>query len=522
MKRKEIVFILGAILLFLISMCPVVLAKYEVIETRIIAQLEIDRTAPIGKLTYSKEEPTKENVEVTIEVNEPIKPLEGWRKVEDNLWKKEYTENTKETVIIQDLSGNQTEIPIIISNIDRVAPIIKVKSIHNSNEEYPNFANQEAVIQILLQVEDENRIQDFLTEEEIKIWIQDKKIETKQIEIKQAESTQEVEIILKNIREEGKLKIEIDKASIIDELENESEAYLWDSNILLDNTNPVVAVEQKVIEQGKVEVIIKMDEEVRKLEGWNREENQYSKIFENNISYEIPVQDLAGNITKAKIEIKNATSIILRYASHNSEVGWTFGYGNYDIAGLKAIKQNRQLRTEALAFSIEGNVEPDFLQVRAYVHTYWGEGSEAICQETKQKYVYGFNPSETTWKSMATEEKLAHLADKRDYFILGGTGVNWRGLADAQGNNPLPDVIAVQHLYGISGISFKLKDTSLYSIIYQIYIEEIGWLAPCKNEEFACYQKDKPISGIRVALVPNSELEYVWDEWEQDTGEKIE
>ncbi len=522
MKRKEIVLILGAVLLFWLGMYTIVLAKYEIIETRIVAHLEIDRTAPIGKVTYSKEEATKENVVVRIKTNEAIMPIEGWHKIEDTLWEKEYTENTKETIRIQDLSGNEAEIPIIISNIDREGPEIKVKKVYNSNVEYPKFANQDTTLKIWLQIEDTSDIKDSLQEEEIKIWIENKRIEIKQIQIEQARNKQEIEIVLKDIKEEGNLRIEIDKESIVDELGNANKDYLWNSGICIDNTSPIAKVEQKIIENGRVQIKLSTNETVRRIEGWEGNEKQYSKIFDNNISYELPVQDLAGNIAKVKIEIKNATSIILRYASHNSEIGWTFGYGNYDIAGLKAIKQKRQLRTEALAFSIEGNVEPDFLQVRAYVHTYWGEGSEAICQETKQKYVYGFNPSETTWKSMATEEKLAHLADKRDYFILGGTGVNWRGLADAQGNNPLPDVIAVQHLYGISGIAFKLKDTSTYSIVYQIYVEEIGWLAPCKNEEFACYRKDKPISGIRVALVPNSELEYIWNEWKQDTGEKIE
>ena len=522
MKLKKIIVILIGVLLICLGIHANVLAKYELIETKTIAYLDLDRTAPIGKVTYSTQKATKENVIVTIEFNEKIQPIMGWKEVKENVWQKEYEENTNEKVVLQDICGNQTELPIHINNIDREGPTIKIEEISNSNKEYPQYANKQATIKIRLKIEDENKIQELLAKEKIKIYVQEERVRASQIKIEEKEKAQEVEIIIEKVQEEGLLSIQIEEGSIVDELGNKNEDYCWNSDILFDNTTPVIKVEQKIIEQGKVEVIIQVNEAIRKLEGWNKKENQYSKIFENNISYELPIIDLAGNSTKAKIEIKNATSIILSYASHNSEIGWTFGYGNYDIAGIEAIENKRELRTEALAFRIEGNVEPDFLQARAYVHTYWGEGSEAICQDTKKKYIHGFNPSATTWKSMNTKEGLAHLADNKDYFILGGAGVNLRGLADAQGKNPIPDEIAVQHLYGVSGISFKLKDTSVYSIIYQIYIEEIGWLAPCKNEEFACYRKDKPISGLRIALVPNSEMEYIWNEWEKETGEKIQ
>ena len=521
MNRKKTTILLSTFLIFFMMSFSYVLAKYEIIETKVIAQLAIDRTAPVAKVTYSEEKTTKENVIVTIKVNETIKTLEGWEEIQENVWKKEYKENAKEEIVLEDLSGNKTKLPIIIQNIDREAPKINIKKCSNSNVDYPNYANREAIIYFLLEVDDDNRLQDFLEEKEIEVMIEENKIQPKKIEMKQAENKQTIEIVLENIKEEGKLQIRIPQNSIVDEVGNANELYMWDSGINIDNTVPEVKVHKNKVEEGKVEVIMQINEKIRKLEGWKQTENSYKKIFESNISYEIPIQDLAGNKTKTKIEIKEATSIVLRYASHNSEVGWTYGYGNYDVAGLDAIQKRRKLRTEALAFNIEGNVEPDFLQVRAYVHTYWGEGSKAICQETYKEYRHGFNPSSSTWKSMETKESLVQLKDKKEYFLLGGAGINLRGQTDNKGEKPIPDVIAVEHLYGISGISFKLKDTSYYSIIYQIYVEEVGWIAPCKNEEFACYQKDKPISGIRVALVPNSELNYLWKVWEKETGDKI-
>jgi len=74
---------------------------------------------------------------------------------------------------------------------------------------------------------------------------------------------------------------------------------------------------------------------VRSIDGWEFSEDglQLTKQFTNNISYQLPVTDYAGNISMVDINILKATYINLIYASHNSRVGWSFGYGNYDVAG---------------------------------------------------------------------------------------------------------------------------------------------------------------------------------------------
>ena len=48
------------------------------------------------------------------------------------------------------------------------------------------------------------------------------------------------------------------------------------------------------------------------------------KEFTNNISYELPIIDYAGNKTIINVNITKATYINITYASHNSEIGWTF------------------------------------------------------------------------------------------------------------------------------------------------------------------------------------------------------
>ncbi len=157
-----------------------------------------------------------------------------------------------------------------------------------------------------------------------------------------------------------------------------------DTNIIIDNIPPKGEFIENKISDGKVDGIINLSEEIREIEGWDLKKNEdkfkIEKEFTNNISYQLPIRDMAGNESSVEINITQATYINLIYASLNSEVGWTYGYGNYDVAGAEAIKRNSSWKTEVLAFNISGNIEPDFLQAKAYLYTHWGEGSTARCR----------------------------------------------------------------------------------------------------------------------------------------------
>ena len=86
----------------------------------------IDKVAPVGTARYSKTTPTKENIIVTIEAGEKLQPLAGWKLAEDGLsMEKTYTENKTENVTIKDLAGNEADVAVSITNIDREAPVVK-------------------------------------------------------------------------------------------------------------------------------------------------------------------------------------------------------------------------------------------------------------------------------------------------------------------------------------------------------------------------------------------------------------
>ena len=94
-----------------------------------------DNTAPNGKIEYSIKEPTKENVTVTITSNEEIQEVEGWILSSDKkVLTKEYSENTKETITVKDLVGNEAQANIEIANIDKTLPDIIIGDINQDEK----------------------------------------------------------------------------------------------------------------------------------------------------------------------------------------------------------------------------------------------------------------------------------------------------------------------------------------------------------------------------------------------------
>ena len=221
--------------------------------------------------------------------------------------------------------------------------------------------------------------------------------------IKEIESTNEGKIYkidIKGIIGNGKLSMQIKEGAIIDKGGLKSESQNIQTGITIDNTAPVGKFKEVKIQDGKVNGEIILSENIRKIDGWSFKDNnlKITKEFTNNISYQLPITDYAGNTSNVDINITQATYINVVYASHNSCIGWSFGYGNYDVAGKDAIKVNPVYRTEALAFNISGNVDKDFVQANTYIYTYWGEGSKGKCTTSGLIYNYGYNPGKNAFK----------------------------------------------------------------------------------------------------------------------------
>ena len=415
----------------------------------------------------------------------------------------------------------QNEFYIANIDIDNTKPKIEIISITNDNVGYNGYANKNNIINIEVKFTDKNIENIFLDENHIKFKLDDENATIGNISfIKQKDETMEkiYKIELKNIEGNGKLKIEFMEGIIEDLGELKNEYIEYDTNIIIDNIAPTGEFTEEILSDGKSKGSIVLNELIRELEGWNTIDNglKIEKEFTNKISYELPIYDLAGNKTIININLKKPTYINLVYASHNSEIGWTYGYGNYDIAGKKAAKTNLIYKTEGLAFNIEGNVDDDFVQARAYMYTHWGEGSYAKDYSSHIIYNYGYNPNDGTYKSMSSSDLVTR--NNKKYFQFGGSGVNSYKNTDTKGKNPIPKNLSYIYPYGICGMNIKLKDYSEFSVIYQILVKGYGWSEACSDDQECIQSKTSPMSAFRMALVPKSEKQYVIDTFNKYKG----
>lgn len=481
----------------------------------------LDRTPPKLSVSYSKTEATNENVEVTITSNEPVKDVEGWQISEDKMTlKKTFKNNETQNLQIQDLAGNKATTNVDVNNIDKQPPIVQCISIANSNTQYPQYANSQKEINLTIKVTDNLEIKNIDTTKTI-IKLDDNIITPSKVWTLTTNTSKEkiYKLKLTNIQGNGQLVVTFENGFATDTASNKNTETTVNTNITIDNIKPTVTYSQEEITQGKIKAKLNADEKVRQLDGWDitSDLTQLSKEFVSNVSYELTITDLAGNSVETNVNVTGATYFILTYASHNSNIGWTFGYGNYDVAGSTAVKASPSYKTEALAFNLSGNVDKDFVKARSYIYTYWGVGSQSRCKNSGMVYKHGYNPSSISWKTMNSTD-LVTIQNKK-YFQFGGSGINQVGNTDIGGNNPIPQLNGF--FYGICGITLGLKDYTNYSIVYQIYVSDVGWVKAASNEEETIYQKDKPMSAFRVAIIPNSEKQNLLNTWNKDIGQKI-
>lgn len=80
---------------------------------------------PTAKVTYSEDD--HGNVTATLSASTPIMQPTGWERVNAQVIKKNYTNNTEETVTFKDLYGNEGTTNVKITNIDESIPNVTVE-----------------------------------------------------------------------------------------------------------------------------------------------------------------------------------------------------------------------------------------------------------------------------------------------------------------------------------------------------------------------------------------------------------
>lgn len=399
-------------------------------------------------------------------------------------------------------------------DIDRTAPKVEILEITNTNQGYEQYANKTHEILVKIKIYDNHQLINHLTD--FVIFVNTKESNcTKEIKIlEQTENYIIYQLNLTDITGDGELFINIPENSFEDDSKNTMEECLLKTGIFIDNTAPVVNYHQTINANGKVVAELISNEKVRELEGWLLDDTGmiHTKEFISDISYHRDITDLAGNVGNVSIHVKDATYLGLEVKAHMSSSAWQTN--NSNIIG-RMEKGNTKYKFESLLFRTGDNIPKDYLQVAGFVYSYWGENSIAKSGQFDVTYRYGNNPI-SGYKTMQNSQ-LVNYSEK-EYIHLGGEGINYHGNTDINGNRPIPVEVASQYRFGISGIKLDLKEHTENAIIYQIFFDDTGWLEPCKNGEMAMRSETEPIEAMRIAVIPNSELQFVLQEWKADIG----
>ena len=234
----------------------------------------IDKTTPSINIEYSTKNPTKENVTVTITSNEEMQGISGWALTNKKILTKQYSANTKETITVKDLAGNEVKVNIEITNIDKMGPSCYV--------EYSTRVLTKDNVMVTIMANEQI--------EEVTGWTlsSDKMKLTKEYE----QNTNQIITIKDLAGNEEKVNVKI-------------------TNI--DKTGPSVSIGYNTKNPTKENVIVTItsNEEVQAIQGWtlSSDEKTLTKEYSANTTETITIKDLVGNETQANISISNIDKI---------------------------------------------------------------------------------------------------------------------------------------------------------------------------------------------------------------------
>lgn len=406
-------------------------------------------------------------------------------------------------------------------DIDRCQPNIELLDIVSSNTDYHTYANKSHLISGHIKITEKNIVRNNLSPDNIKVTVANQFItpEFKNFSLVSENATEKIyEFSFTNTTGDGSLLLVIPEGIIEDKsgLINEQK-YLF-TGIYIDNTPPVATFLETTNSDGKSKAEITSNETIRPISGWNISDNYkiLSREFSNSITYALPFMDWAQNSSEVLVDVKNATNFILTYGTYDDYSKQTIVSGG-NISAPETISSGSICKSEALFIRLSGDITSILLQGKAYVYTHWGENARGICRYSEISYYHGYNPiSSTEWFNIGNNNLVMY--HKNLFTQLGGVGLNAANATASNIQIPIPSDISKQYLYGISGIQFKLKDNSNYSVVYQAYVKDVGWIkASCDGQE-NLYQHNRPISAFRINIVPKTEKQYLIDFWNRNVG----
>ena len=393
-------------------------------------------------------------------------------------------------------------------------PRIDVLSVSNTNSGYEKYANDTHVITLRVKITENNIAINHFNRDMIQVFINNTAIHSSmKIHLISNNNGELIyDLILSNLIGNGNLSVMFPEGIIEDSFGLKNDFQKFDTGIFIDNISPSATPKELSIKNEKSQYIIQSDENLRPINGWDfyNSNSSLSKVFSSPVSYPIVITDYAGNTSEVFINIKKAKNIMIYYANYNGYYVSQFD-SNGKISGKQTIIDNTNYKSEMLIMYLDGNIDKNTLQGRVFDYTYWGKNTTALCDYSEIIYQYGYTPSASTWYDMRSDHVIRFLGKLSLQF--GGQGHNSANNSCLNGNNPIPKEIAIQNLYGLSGIALQLKNCEEYSIVYQVYVPNVGWLKASSDGEETTYSHNKPFSAIRINIVPKSEKQYLINYW---------
>ena len=233
----------------------------------------VDTLAPTVSVTYSTTERTKSSVTVTIETDKEILRPDGWLIAGQNKYTKIYNSNTDTDLTITDLSGHNVATRIIITNIDKIPPVITINGEEEITIERTSLY-QDAGALAIDNIDNEVSVTSSGT-------------------------------VNPNIT--GTYEIIYEASDLLGNTASKKRIVT-----VIDTTPPIVTINYSKTTQTKENVVVTItsNEEIKSLANYQYiGNNKYSKEYSYNLIENIVIEDIAGNKITKEISIQNIDKV---------------------------------------------------------------------------------------------------------------------------------------------------------------------------------------------------------------------
>jgi len=292
------------------------------------------------------------------------------------------------------------------------------------------------------------------------------------------------------------------------------------AHINIDNTKPVGEVEYstKEITNKEVEATIKLSEPIEEVEGWEyiKENNILKKTYKENASESIVIKDLAGNENQINVDVLNIDKTLPKIE-----------LSKINNANTLDPKVGNKLHEIVLSIKIlDDNIQKqvDLKKIDVFVGDVKSNCGKLLKNIKLQE------------KQLTFDLKLTDIEEEGELKIM----FNDNTCKDKAGNenkkteintdikiNNTPVIYTYATYTKEKGWQYEIKDNQIsladfseFSVIYQIYDKNKGWLNPAVNGEKIENFKSGEVLKMRMAITPNKDVEKIMNIWQNENEDE--